>query len=271
MIELNVQQQLRERFNPDGSMLRLQQLRMLDILLHVDRVCKRHNIKYWLSSGTLLGAVRHGGFIPWDDDLDIEMLKEDYDRFIEVFEDSDEFVLQTRTKDRYYMLPFAKVRDCHSQLDELGNNVNFKHRGLFIDIFCLEESPRFAYVGYGVTMHMLLKIQRGHSGAFARALTSVNKALFYGAVSLTRPIFRLFPFKRLNHVYGCGPRWRCRYIESIMPLSSVEFEGYMFPAPCDTDAYLRQMFGNYNALPDLNKLRIHSTKCTFFDAEKTSE
>ena len=73
MIDAKVQSQLRERFNPDGSMLRRQQLRMLEILLHIDRVCAEHNIKYWLSSGTLLGAMRHGGFIPWDDDLDIEM------------------------------------------------------------------------------------------------------------------------------------------------------------------------------------------------------
>ena len=77
MIDATIQQQLRERFNPEGSMLRKQQQRMLEILLHIDEVCTEHNIKYWLSSGTLLGAVRHGGFIPWDDDLDIEMLKED--------------------------------------------------------------------------------------------------------------------------------------------------------------------------------------------------
>ena len=62
------------RFNPEGSVLRLHQMKMLRILEFVDRVCRKHGIRYWLSSGTLLGAVRHGGFIPWDDDMDIEML-----------------------------------------------------------------------------------------------------------------------------------------------------------------------------------------------------
>ena len=73
------------RFNPEGSVLRLHQMKMLRILEFVDRVCRKHGIRYWLSSGTLLGAVRHGGFIPWDDDLDIEMLYRDYKRLMEVY------------------------------------------------------------------------------------------------------------------------------------------------------------------------------------------
>ena len=78
------QDDLRARFNPDGSLLRRQQLRMLDILLEVDKICKKHDIRYWLSSGTLIGAMRHDGFIPWDDDLDIEMLRSDYVRLMKV-------------------------------------------------------------------------------------------------------------------------------------------------------------------------------------------
>ena len=75
---------LRQRFNPDGSLLRRQQMRMLEILLEVDKICKKHNIRYWLSSGTLIGAMRHDGFIPWDDDLDIEMMRSDYLRLMKV-------------------------------------------------------------------------------------------------------------------------------------------------------------------------------------------
>ena len=68
-----------QKFNPEGSLLRRQQLRMLEILLEVDKICKKHDISYWLSSGTLIGALRHDGFIPWDDDLDIAILCKDLD------------------------------------------------------------------------------------------------------------------------------------------------------------------------------------------------
>ena len=74
------QESLRQRFNPDGSLLRRQQMRMLEILLEVDKICKKHHIEYWLSSGTLIGAIRHKGFIPWDDDIDINITRENYNK-----------------------------------------------------------------------------------------------------------------------------------------------------------------------------------------------
>ena len=84
MMDCKTQKELRETYNPDGSLLRKHQLKMLEMLKYIDQVCRKHAIDYWLCSGTLLGAVRHGGFIPWDDDVDIEMRKEDYQRLIEI-------------------------------------------------------------------------------------------------------------------------------------------------------------------------------------------
>lgn len=69
-------------FNKEGTILRKHQLRMLDMLSYIDTICRENNIKYWLAGGTLLGAVRHQGFIPWDDDVDIELFKEDFDRLL---------------------------------------------------------------------------------------------------------------------------------------------------------------------------------------------
>ena len=155
MIDAELQQSLRERFNPEGSMLRRQQLRMLDILLYVDKVCKEHNIRYWLSSGTLLGAVRHGGFIPWDDDLDIEMLREDYEKFLKVFPENKDFALQTIQNDPNYFLGFAKVRDLHSQISEFDMDKYYKYRGLFIDVFSLERIPRIVSRIYGKMFKIL--------------------------------------------------------------------------------------------------------------------
>lgn len=143
MIDPKLQTELREKFNPDGSNLRNAQLRMLNILKYVDYVCKQNDIPYWLSSGTCLGAVRHGGFIPWDDDVDIEMLEEDYDRLITILENqkSDEFALQTHKLDKNFHYDFAKVRDKNSLIEEVSEiDKQYKYRGYFIDIFPLIPS-----------------------------------------------------------------------------------------------------------------------------------
>lgn len=141
MITDTLQNELRERYNPDGSILRKQQLRMLEMLQYIDFVCKKHNIRYWLCSGTLLGAVRHGGFIPWDDDVDIEMLREDYKRLIKVLheEPSSHYAVQTYQSDSDYTLPFGKLRDLHSHVIERGV-AKCKYDGCWIDLFYLEKN-----------------------------------------------------------------------------------------------------------------------------------
>ena len=83
MIDKKIQEQLREQYNPDGSQLRTIQLCLLDILIEFDRVCRKNGISYWIDSGTLIGAARHGGFIPWDDDLDVCILRKDRKRVAE--------------------------------------------------------------------------------------------------------------------------------------------------------------------------------------------
>ena len=95
MIDESIQQKLRAKYNPDGSTLRRAQLRMLDILKFIDKVCRDNGLKYWLEGGTLLGAVRHGGFIPWDDDTDIAMTREDSMKLVKILRrhnPSDEFL-----------------------------------------------------------------------------------------------------------------------------------------------------------------------------------
>ena len=148
---------LRQKFNPDGSLLRRHQLRMLEILLEVDRICKKHQIQYWLSSGTLIGAVRHKGFIPWDDDIDIEMLWPDYKRLMKVLPEElpETMALQTAETDKNYFFFYAKVRDRRSYLEESNRYDRvWKERGAYIDIFPLYRQSLW--------LHILSEKTQGH-------------------------------------------------------------------------------------------------------------
>lgn len=116
----------------------------LDMLYKVQQICQKHNIKYWADGGTLLGAIRHNGYIPWDDDIDIAMLREDYDRFIEVAKEElhDPYFLQTDWNDEVYFC-HAKIRRSDTTCilaKDVPANFNF-NQGIFIDIFPLDKVP----------------------------------------------------------------------------------------------------------------------------------
>lgn len=262
MIDQQIQAKLREKFNPEGSMLRKQQLRMLEILLYIDKVCKENNIKYWLSSGTLLGAVRHGGFIPWDDDLDIEMLREDYERFIKIFPNNDKYALQTHKTDENYFRTFAKVRDLHSQISEFELDKYYKYRGLYVDVFSIERIPRCVCRFYGGVFEVIGRWRRKYckTKALWLAIKCFQKLMLY-TIPIVRPIFRIFT-KELHHSYGSG-FLKKRNVEDLLPLSQVSFEGYVFPAPRDSNNYLKKIYGEYNQLPEIDTITIHTSTCTF--------
>ena len=111
--------------------------REIDILKYIDIFCSENNINYFLIGGSLLGAVRHKGFIPWDDDIDLGMLREDYDKFVSLWQDSSEYILLNNMKQKDYTLAFSKVSDLNSKI-KLDFHDNYYHLGFFIDIFPMD-------------------------------------------------------------------------------------------------------------------------------------
>ena len=273
-------EELRKRFNPEGSLLRRQQMRMLEILVEIDKICKKRDIRYWLSSGTLIGAMRHNGFIPWDDDLDIEMMRSDYVRLMEVLpsELPDWLALQNDETDPNYFFYYAKVRDRRSKMLEQNNYDRlWQEQGIYIDIFPLEQHP--------IWLHKLTEKTVGHMYKIWRTSTDDTKAI--------RKVRRIFDFnnrfvfpclRALLSIFrsalplgssknsqlstitsGMGiPFHKRRYMDEIFPLTTHVFEGREFPVPHDADAHLRHLYGDYMQLPDLNKLAIHVGKLEFF-------
>ena len=262
-----------QKFNPEGSLLRRQQMRMLEILLEVDKICKKHDISYWLSSGTLIGALRHDGFIPWDDDLDIEMMRSDYMRLMEVLpkELPDWLVLQNSDTDPNYFYFYAKVRDKRSKmLEQNSYDRMWQEQGIYIDIFPMEQHP--------VWLHKLTEKTVGHMYKIWRTSTDDHKAirqvrriydfndkvLFPCLRTLLHLTSSLFPLKTITSGMGI-PFHNPRYAEEIFSLTTHNFEGHQLPVPGNADAHLRHIYGDYMQLPDLNKLAPHVGKLEFYE------
>lgn len=124
------------------------QMKILDVIKYIDKLCRENGITYYIMGGTALGAVRHGGFIPWDDDLDIFMTPAEYSKFKKVFEkdNSDQFVIQEwRTTEKY--LEYAKVRlNGTTFIEEVYKDRKDMHHGIYVDIMILHKVPKSGFV-----------------------------------------------------------------------------------------------------------------------------
>ncbi len=128
------------QLNP--AQLRKLQMEMLDLLVEFDRICRKHNIRYFLSGGTLLGAIRHQGFIPWDDDVDVELLRKDYQKFCEVCENeifSKKFFFQTYENDEHYNWVYGKMRLKNTAYIREGQSHLNQKTGICIDVFPIDN------------------------------------------------------------------------------------------------------------------------------------
>ena len=268
MIEAKIQAKLRAQYNPEGSDLRKLQMRMLDMLKFIDQVCRDHNIKYWLSSGTCLGAVRHGGFIPWDDDVDIEMLSDDYKKFCNIFKNinSEKYVLQTHETDFEYTFSFAKVRELKSKIKE--NNeiyLRYKYKGVFIDIFPLYSSSWIiAKSAMIMQILMLYKLSLIRNDVFRKRLLKINYFILHRCIF---PIFnginKCLSNKNKLKMGGLGSGFVETYDRKIVEdLIEVEFEGLKLPIPKEYEKYLSALYGDYMQLPPEEKRHGHHLQGT---------
>jgi LPS biosynthesis protein len=258
------------------AVLREAQLVMLKILKEVDRVCNEHKIPYWIHAGTLLGAVRHGGFIPWDDDLDICMLREDYERFLLVapISLSKDFFLQNIATDKHITCSWTKVRDRNSKIVE-EENAQY-HQGIFIDIFPFDKLPRSSVHRFlsRTFFNKVYKIcrsltkQRSGKKKFKNiilkniaSILNVNmksapkieeKYRKYAVVQSNRP-------ENFSVSFGVGLRWNDVFeYDDIFPLTKIQFEDSLFYAPNKYKRYLTISYGDYMKLPKEEDRTTHA-------------
>lgn len=260
---------LRQRFAPEGSTLWRQQQRMLEMMTWLDDVCRRHRIPYWLGSGTLLGAVRHGGFIPWDDDVDIEFRREDYPRLLQVLTQETagtDYALQTHDTDPGYFFTYAKLRDRRSRLQEqTGYDRIFTYQGIYLDLFVLEPMTKPLHWLSNRTFGIIYKVLRNpeyNTQQLIRKTDSIYRVNMRFVFPLLRLLSRLFSPRLLTYSPGI-PFESQRDPAELFPLSTVVFEGHRFSAPHNPEAYLRRMFGNWQRLPDIDKISTHTARLEF--------
>ncbi len=262
------------KYNGEGTDLRKAQLRMLEMLIAIDKICRNHNIPYWLDWGTLLGAVRHGGFIPWDDDVDISMMKEDYDRFLTIApkELPEQFVVQNTKTEKYYPMPFTKIVDVKSKsIDstDIYAQSKRKHKGLWIDIFPVIRG----------NVHLRQWLDPLFGRCFRRVhhyepfcFSVLVAYILFPFAWLAKQLMRfciLFCDKNLRmDVFGVpgGREAKCqKYYDDFIPTKEIMFENALFPIPNHYKKVLTDYYGDYMQIPPEDKRKTHIIDIAFFN------
>lgn len=230
---------------PATGQIRNIQLANLALLKELDYVCKENNLQYWLDGGTLLGAIRHKGFIPWDDDIDVAMLRDDYEKIIDAFKKS------SRNPDIFadYVLSARNHAQCIIKVQHK------KCPHLFVDIFPWDK--------YGIRLSkeeqlkktLYLKTLRADLQKICVPKMSREDALskissYMAEKVLTNKVID----EKGDYVWGLDfshqwKNWFTHY-EVLNPLKTIEFEGMEFPCLNNPDAFLSRLYGNYMAYPN---------------------
>lgn len=254
-------------YNPEGSDLRRAQMRMLEILDVFVEICDRHKINYWISCGTLLGARRHQGFIPWDDDLDVYVMQWDYDKLLSILQKElpEKFKLQARVTDEKYWFYHSKIRDTKSRLHD---KLRFKDQGIFIDLFPIEPVPSIRFKKIIDAFLFSEVYYKGAKLFYPKIKYAIRKAclpLIRFLILLTRIYYRYISNRKL-YAYGYGVFFYATYNgENFYPISEIMFEGKKYKAPGNVDKYLIENFdADFMVIPKPEKRQTHAKKIEFF-------
>lgn len=243
---------------------------ILKILMAVDRTCKEHGLRYYIWAGTMIGAVRHKGFIPWDDDLDIAMPREDYDKLVEHCREwlSAPYEMVCAETDEVYPLPFAKIQDADTTLIE---RMHLRYvGGIYIDVFPIDGVPankwkrkwHFArYEYYKRVLYLMVRDPYKH-GHGPDSWVPLLCRKWYNLKEVQKKIGRLlhrYRYEECDDVADYDDGERGTMAKSILgEPTPYDFEGERVMGVADYDTYLSRKYGNYMTIPPHNEQRQHN-------------
>ena len=239
----------------------------LQILDYIDNFCKKNDIKYWLDSGTLLGAARHKGYIPWDDDIDIGMLRKDYEKFKKLFNinNTSNYKLHCIENDKNWYYPFGKILDENTIMYEPDKKSGIKS-SVFVDLFVYDNAPDddkelkrmykkrnlfYKLNTLQVSKHFVLPEKQKYN--LLRYPIWLLFQLFPRGYFIRKSIKNSKKYNNKNTKYignfsGSVQKIKCEK-ELFQDFIELEFEGKMYPAPIGYKEWLTSFYGDYMKLP----------------------
>ena len=260
--------------------IRALQDKILQIAVYIDKLCHENDIRYFLISGSALGAIRHQGFIPWDDDLDIFMRPQDYEKFRKVFQASGD-------KDNYYLQELAERKGRVFRAKLRLNNTTFIesavkdwkiHHGIFVDIFLLHNAATNKFARWSQYIAAKLLCAKGQS---------LKQVSYRGLKRLATTVAKILPLEWLaKNAYARTYKYnnvqtpfyahfepslnlgKCLYpVSYFAKAQRVPFEKVPLDVPIESDKYLRQVFGDYMKLPSKESIE-HAQHAYQWDVNK---
>lgn len=256
----------------------------LDMLEEVDKICKKNNINYFLAGGTLIGAVRHKGYIPWDDDIDIVMMREGYNKFLKIAEKelNGKYFLQYYKTEKKYNRGHAQIRNSETTAIINGDKHNNFNKGIFIDIFPLDNIPddekkcdkfinkvsrkkKFLDNYYNLDSKCLMK----------KIIKRLYHYLIYSFINYDKKIEKYERFvsqyskedtNMVSAISFCTnlPKYKKEWFKRTIYM---DFEYMQLPCPYMYDKVLRAQYGDYMKIPKQKNTSMHGS--VFFDTKKS--
>lgn len=258
----------------------------LEILADFKLVCEKYNLHYMLSGGSVLGAIRHKGFIPWDDDIDLMMYRKDYDKLDEAFKETfgDKYIVKSNENDKKFVGKMKKIYLKNTKFVELEKENYPEENCLFVDVFAIDNIPEgkiarkirgaihdFAFLATGA----IYCFRYPSATILKKAETEKDVRTFYNKKRLIGAVLSMFfgfrfymyiekklaNYKKESKLEGIPTG--IRYNREVFgrgffkEVTYVEFEGEKYPIPARYDEYLKNLYGDYMSIPPIEKREIH--------------